>query len=383
MTLARTHLVLSVLLAISLPVGGCDVEMVTVRPGPVEDAAAPTDDAATLEDDAGAPPTPPQPEPQPEPEPRPEPEPVPEPEPRAPCEVGSCWLGAPTLSGCGTTTIHEDFSTGRYNVHRYPLTVRPGASVEVTLDVTAGAWRPALLVLTTAGTTLYDGEVALADHAVAVEALSSGREGTRARVRISAPAETPLHLFVTAWHVVDDGFAAPKPTEARYTLRALADCPIPDATCPLAPSSITRFGSGYYTSSESSDPSSPSYTPYKRDSRTSHSGYDIYADLGADVFATQSGTIVSATTTDSGDCGRSINLAADSGVTFRYCHLDRVLVTSGRVHAGQRIALNGSTGNAHGPHVHFVYLDAPNVTGSGLTAQRSALVNEYVDSLCR
>ncbi|MBI5526463.1 MAG: M23 family metallopeptidase [Deltaproteobacteria bacterium] len=316
------------------------------------------------------------------------------PTPRAPCEIGRCWLNAPALGGrCGTSTVRENFETGLYNVHRYPLAAPAGVSVDVTLDVTGGNWNPALIVLAIDGTTLYDGERALTGNPVKTEALASGKAGTPAKVRITAQGETPLHVFVTSWNVVDDGFAPAMPTDATYTLTAFADCPVPDATCPMDPNSITSFGSGYFTPSDSDDPNSPNYNPYKRDDRTSHHGYDLLAALGTPVFATENGTIVSSETSDVGYCGmdtnlpglcgRSINLAADSGVTFRYCHLDKVLVTSGYVQAGQLTGENGDSGNACAPHVHFAYLDAPNVTGAGTDAQKSEKVNAYVDSLCR
>jgi murein DD-endopeptidase MepM/ murein hydrolase activator NlpD len=105
--------------------------------------------------------------------------------------------------------------------------------------------------------------------------------------------------------------------------------------------------------------------------------------MGVAVLATQNGTVISAVTTNTTDCGLSVNLAAESGVTFRYCHLDSVVVTCGPVVMGQPIGPNGMTGNAKGPHVHFVYLDAPNVTGSGTDAQKSRKVNQYIDGLCR
>jgi murein DD-endopeptidase MepM/ murein hydrolase activator NlpD len=70
-------------------------------------------------------------------------------------------------------------------------------------------------------------------------------------------------------------------------------------------------------------------------------------------------------------------------VTFRYCHLDSVVVTCGPVVTGQPIGRNGMTGNAKGPHVHFVYLDAPDVTGSGTDAQKSRKANQYIDGTGR
>lgn len=306
------------------------------------------------------------------------------PTPRAPCEQERCWLNAPALRGaCGTTTKHENFETGRYNVHRYPFAAPGGVSVDLTLDATGGAWNPALLVLAVDGTTLYDGEHALTGGAVEIEGLASGMGGSSAKVRIIARADTPLHVFVTSWSVIDGGFAPPMPLDATYTLIVFADCPPPIATCPMDPDSITTFGSGYFTEADSDDPNAPNYSPYKRDSRNKHSGYDLHAPLDTPVVATQSGAIVSSETADVGDCGLSVNLAVDSEVTFRYCHLNSVLVTSGDVQAGQVIGACGKTGNAKAPHVHFVYLDAPNVTGSGTSAQKSEKVNEYIDNLCR
>lgn len=312
------------------------------------------------------------------------PPPPPAPTPRAPCATGSCWLTAPALSGgCGTTSLNQDFSSGRYNVHRYPLAALAGVTLEVTLEALAGTWSPALVVLTAGGETLYDGEVGLDSGPVKVVPVASGRGTAAAKLRITAQADTPVAVFVTSWSVIDGGFSPPMPQDARYTLSLRRSCEALGEVCPMAPDAITRFGSGYFTSAESSDPSAANYSPYKRDGRASHSGYDVLAPLGTPVVATQAGTIISASPTDVGDCGISVNLAASSGVTFRYCHLSKVLKASGSVAAGELIGLNGSTGNALAPHVHFVYLDAPNVTGSGTAAQKSVKVNAYVDRLCR
>ena len=77
---------------------------------------------------------------------------------RNPCTGALCWMNAPALSNaCGSTTRSEDFSSGRYNVHRYPLTPPQNINVEITLTRTAGSFEPALIIQNTTGTTLYDG----------------------------------------------------------------------------------------------------------------------------------------------------------------------------------------------------------------------------------
>jgi len=308
--------------------------------------------------------------------------PDPAPAQHAPCDHGDCWDAPSVTAHCGAGAFDEDFSTGLYNVHAYPIETPAGVAVELRVEQTGGSWRPAVLLADEEGTILHDGEIASSSDALQVELLASGKDGSEAALRITADESTPLVVYVTSWEVVEGDFAPAMPTSATYELSTAADCPPGAATCPMAPGNITLFGSGYFSEGDSSDPNHPNYNPYKRDDRPSHSGYDLYAPLGTPVLATQSGTIVSATQTNSGLCGLSINLAADSGVTFRYCHLDEVFVTGGHVEAGDVIGTNGKSGNAKNPHIHFVYLDAPNVTGSGTATQKSEKVNAYIDGLC-
>jgi len=141
-----------------------------------------------------------------------------------PCDVASCWAAPRRASPCGTTTINEDFSTGRYNVHEYALRAPEGVSLELTATRLGGTFEPALILHDELGITVSDGEIALSTLDLDVEVIDSGRGSDSAVLLVTSRLEQELSLFLTSWAVVDGGFVPYLPTDAEYRLTNFADC---------------------------------------------------------------------------------------------------------------------------------------------------------------
>lgn len=87
---------------------------------------------------------------------------------------------------------------------------------------------------------------------------------------------------------------------------------------------------------------------------SNHKGIDVAAGCGADIYAAHSGTVVN--DSDDGDgYGNKVIVSNDDGKTScLYGHCQQVLVKVGdKVSAGQKIALEGTTGTSTGCHLHF------------------------------
>src|SRR5262245_2500799 len=82
-----------------------------------------------------------------------------------------------------------------------------------------------------------------------------------------------------------------------------------------------------------------------------HAGLDFAAPVGTAVRAVAAGQVIEAGWT--GSYGWRIAVRHRDGTETWYCHLSEMLITHGRVVAGQRIGRVGSTGNSTGPHLHF------------------------------
>ncbi|MFF9425101.1 transglycosylase family protein [Streptomyces sp. NPDC014746] len=89
-----------------------------------------------------------------------------------------------------------------------------------------------------------------------------------------------------------------------------------------------------------------------------HTGVDFPVPTGTSVKAVAGGRVVSAGW--GGAYGYQIVVRHDDGRYSQYAHLSALTVREGqRVHAGQRIARSGSTGNSSGPHLHFEIRTGP------------------------
>lgn len=85
-----------------------------------------------------------------------------------------------------------------------------------------------------------------------------------------------------------------------------------------------------------------------------HKGTDIPVPEGTPVHAAGDGTVTSAHFSSS--AGNMVIIQHANGVTTKYFHNSRLLVSAGdTVTAGQVIALSGNTGNSTGPHLHFEF----------------------------
>lgn len=82
-----------------------------------------------------------------------------------------------------------------------------------------------------------------------------------------------------------------------------------------------------------------------------HYGVDLGAAAGTDICAFADGEVYA--TGDSSSLGYYIMIQHADGYMTLYAHCSKIVVTSGAVTMGQKIAEVGETGIATGPHLHF------------------------------
>ena len=87
-----------------------------------------------------------------------------------------------------------------------------------------------------------------------------------------------------------------------------------------------------------------------------HTGVDIGAKRGTDIFAANSGKVIVAGWSSKG-YGNYVVIDHGGGKTTLYAHMSKILVSKGQTVAkGDTIGLVGSTGYSTGPHIHFEIL---------------------------
>lgn len=86
-----------------------------------------------------------------------------------------------------------------------------------------------------------------------------------------------------------------------------------------------------------------------------HTGLDFPADTGTPIHAAAGGLVLD--TAWHPEYGHLLEIDHGNGLTTRYAHCSKVLVTPGTlVKRGQLVAHVGSTGRSTGPHLHFEVL---------------------------
>lgn len=87
-----------------------------------------------------------------------------------------------------------------------------------------------------------------------------------------------------------------------------------------------------------------------------HSGIDLAAESGDEVFAAAPGVVTEAG--DRGGYGLMVEIAHPGGLSTRYAHLSSVAVNPGDpVVTGDVVGLVGCTGLCTAPHLHFETLE--------------------------
>jgi murein DD-endopeptidase MepM/ murein hydrolase activator NlpD len=89
-----------------------------------------------------------------------------------------------------------------------------------------------------------------------------------------------------------------------------------------------------------------------RGKRSLHCGIDIGGQMGDEVAAAASGTVVQAGTKRK--YGKTVVIEHGDGLTTLYAHMSKLLVRVGdQIERGDPIAAVGRSGNARGAHLHF------------------------------
>jgi murein DD-endopeptidase MepM/ murein hydrolase activator NlpD len=160
--------------------------------------------------------------------------------------------------------------------------------------------------------------------------------------------EAPMHLISGSALLVTAAGADPVVTAAEIQSALGKGATVTPLRVPLTNGHLQWVAPAYGpitspfgTRNNPNDPGHPEF----------HGGIDIGAPLGAPIYAAAAGVVQYAG--PASGFGQEVILTHAGGVSTVYGHMEKILVTSGPVKAGQPIALVGAEGDATGPHLHF------------------------------
>lgn len=135
------------------------------------------------------------------------------------------WRTQGDFAACQASTLTEDFSSGRYNVHRWSSPLSDRGPLLLSLERTAGDWQPALLLVNAQGQVIYQGDGTGGAPGYVVEAGDSGRQGDTASLTLLPQRAEAVYLYVTSWGALDSGLEQGITQQARYRLSVRQPCP--------------------------------------------------------------------------------------------------------------------------------------------------------------
>lgn len=160
--------------------------------------------------------------------------------------------------------------------------------------------------------------------------------------------EAPLHLVAGSALLVTSAGADPVVTAAEIRSALGTAVTVTPLRVPLTDGHLQWVAPAYGPITSPfgyrNNPNDPGHPEF-------HGGIDIGAPLGAPIYAAAAGFVQYAG--PASGFGQEVILTHADGVSTVYGHMEKILVTSGPVQAGQPIALVGAEGDATGPHLHF------------------------------
>ncbi len=201
-----------------------------------------------------------------------------------PCVNGACWFPVLATDPCGAVSRAEDFSSGRYNVHRYRLSVRRDTPGRIELRRTSGTFAPALVLARLDGTVLSDGAISDPSGSPRVVVVDAGRTGDIAVTTVASTADLEVDVYVTSWSVLGSDFMASMPTDVAYSLTIENTCPALPPGAGIAPAN-TMTGELMAVGTQSISMNGTWGAPYRVDARAGeHITFRLgYATASADV----------------------------------------------------------------------------------------------------